>query len=69
MTPQQIIAATLRQLGSWGPWEIEPGQLERLAEEVEAYDHGTGGLAALSCPMCQEIECDAGCPLGEVRRP
>lgn len=69
MTPQQIVAATLRQLESWGPWEIEPGHLSNLAAEVEAYDHAAGGLAALCCPMCQEIECDAGCPLGEVRAP
>lgn len=69
MTPQQIVSATLRQLAGWGPWEIEPGQLETLAEQVENYDHAAGGLEALCCPMCQEVECDAGCPLEEVRAP
>lgn len=68
MTPQQIVAATLRQVDGWAPWDLMPGELAKLAEQVEAYNHAAGGLEALSCPICQEIECDAGCPLEEVRR-
>lgn len=69
MTPQQIVAATLRQLAGWGVRDRTPDSLYELAAVVEQYDHATGDLEALCCPMCQEIECDAGCPMEEVRAP
>lgn len=59
---QQIIAATLRQIAEWG--DVSDTELYEIADQVEngATDDWW------SCPMCEEITCDDGCPLEPLRR-
>jgi hypothetical protein len=62
------IVATLRQVAGWG--DVPPEDLVDLADVVEQQDWAAGGddLGGLCCPMCQEVACDAGCPLEPERR-
>lgn len=66
------IVETLRQVAGW----LQPPDDEMLREtattlEVWVSQIDTPGwaddLASLCCPMCQEVECDGGCPLEGVR--
>lgn len=63
------IVATLRQVAGWG--DVPPEELVELADVVERQDWAAPrddeGLDGLCCPMCQEVECDAGCPLEPER--
>lgn len=70
------VAATLRQIADWGyldnaghPLRDEllelAGAVER--EGAPADPDGPDCLLGMSCPMCQEVTCDAGCPLEPVR--
>lgn len=68
LTPPQIVAATLRQIsqwgiGQWGDDDRITKDLQALAHFVENEDYDNG----MVCPMCQEIECDGGCPLEYYR--
>lgn len=60
------VAATLRQLAGWSlVWDDglpARDELLSLADQVEAIAPGE-----MPCPMCQEVECDGGCPLAPVR--
>lgn len=58
----RTVALTLQQIAGWGDAgpDNEQGWLD-LAREVEQLVPG------YCCPMCQEVECDAGCPLETVR--
>lgn len=58
-----IVAKTLRQLAEWDHEDRSPRSLAELAQVVETEDWPD----ALCCPMCQEVECDTGCPLEDVR--
>lgn len=60
----EVIARTLRQLAEWGDYDLQPAALLELATVVEVEDYEESWC----CPMCQEVECDTGCPLEEVRR-
>lgn len=53
------VAATLRQVAEWGP--TDRGDLRDIADSVMTGDHD------MSCPMCQETQCDTGCPLEFTR--
>lgn len=63
LTPPQIVAATLRQIAQWCIDDWTPKELQELATFVENEDYENGMI----CPMCQEIECDGGCPLEHYR--
>lgn len=65
MNAAEIVVATLRQLASWSEEDCLPESLAALAREVEEHDFADSWC----CPMCQEIQCDGGCPLAEVRAP
>lgn len=56
-------AETLHVVAEWG--DVGGEELHRVAEEV-----ATGRVADwMCCPVCEEIACDAGCPLAPVRSP
>lgn len=56
-------AETLHVVAGWG--DVGAEELHRVAQEVAA-----GDVAGWTCcPVCEEIECDAGCPLAPVRSP
>lgn len=59
----RTVVLTLRQLAGWGVARQEMSDQEflDLATQVEQIEPGW------SCPMCQEGECDGGCPLEPVR--
>lgn len=61
--PSRIVAATLRQLAEWPDEERTPEVLRDLAIEVENHDYADSWV----CPMCEEVECDDGCPLAGAR--
>lgn len=63
MHPAEIVARTLRQLAEWGDYDLQPAALLELATLVDLEDF----VGTWCCPMCQEVECDAGCPLEGVR--
>ena len=65
MTPHQIVAATLRQLAQWSDADRTPMELFNLATTVENSPPPPDDMC---CPMCQETECDTGCPLESARR-
>lgn len=54
-------AATFRQVSLWG--QVGADELREVAEQVEYGDVDNW----LACPACEEIECDADCPLLPVR--
>lgn len=60
------VAATLRTAAFWGlSFDTGPAQEELLhiAKQVEALTAEDDVV----CPVCEEIECDGGCPLEAVR--
>jgi hypothetical protein len=60
--PVAVVAATLRQIASWG--KARPAtddEWRYLADQVAALDH------RWCCPMCQEVTCDTDCPLASAR--
>lgn len=59
MNAPEIVAKVLRQLAEWSDDDRSPQALIQLAEIVEAEDYTAGWC----CPMCQEVQCDDGCPL------
>jgi len=61
MTPQKIVAATLRTASGWIKDEGDRILLIESAAEIADSD------LSWCCPMCDEIACDDGCPLAEVR--
>lgn len=69
--PRPTIAATLRQVASWGSSilisravnDLDETELRRLADEVENGDASEW----ICCPLCEEIDCDGGCPLHDFR--
>lgn len=54
------VVRTLRQVAEWMPMSAE--ELQETADVVERWSVGD-----LCCPMCEEVECDDGCPLAEIR--
>jgi hypothetical protein len=63
-TIRAATAATLRTVAEWGP-TITREEFLAVAEQVEAMTGNDGWC----CPVCEEVECDDGCPLEPVRRP
>jgi len=61
----RTVALTLRQLAGWGTarQEMSDQEFRDLADQVEA----TTTTDWWSCPMCEEVVCDGGCPLEHVR--
>jgi hypothetical protein len=57
-----MVSATLRTAAKWIPEEDRPLFYD-VAEEV---DRGLDA-AAWCCPVCDEMECDTGCPLEHLR--
>lgn len=55
-------AATLRQVAGWGVGDDLEKDFYELATAL-----GTWKSDGMCCPMCQEVECDEGCPLEPVR--
>jgi hypothetical protein len=53
-------AAALRTASCWLPDEFR----DLLREAADGAEHGWGDAC---CPVCQEVECDAGCPLEDLR--
>jgi hypothetical protein len=60
------VAATLRYASSWLDNEAESQMLLDTADHIE--QHGGGLPGSLSCPVCEEVRCDEGCPLASIRR-
>lgn len=61
-----VIAGTLRQMSGWG--DQTPADMQQLAKEIESWAKNENGKwDDLCCPMCQEITCDSGCALEELR--
>jgi hypothetical protein len=61
------VAATLRHVAEWGlAFDNGPARSELmdLARQVEALEQADD----FCCPVCEEVVCDDGCPLAEVRR-
>lgn len=55
------VAETLRYAAHWSTDDAD--DLRAVAAELD-----TGDIAAwICCPVCQEITCDADCPLRTVR--
>lgn len=52
---------TLRTVAEWGPMSRE--ELLAVAESVDTMVVSEG----LCCPVCEEVDCDDGCPLAPVR--
>lgn len=61
MTPQEIVAATLRTTSGWIKDEGDRILLIEAASAVAYSD------LSWCCPMCEEVTCDSGCPLAEAR--
>jgi len=61
----RTVALTLRQLAGWGVSRLDMTDqaFRDLADQVEA----TTTTDWWSCPMCEEVTCDGGCPLEHVR--
>lgn len=63
--PRPIVAATLRTVAEWG-LSFEEGlardELRDIADQVALVEPGD-----MCCPVCEEVECDEGCPLAEYR--
>jgi hypothetical protein len=55
-------SATLRTVAEWGPTVTREEFLD-VAEQVEAMGDDDGWC----CPVCEEVECDTGCPLEPIR--
>jgi hypothetical protein len=53
------VTATLRMLAGYVP--LGPDELSSLADDVERDWDG------VCCPVCEEVTCDEGCPLEDVR--
>lgn len=58
-----VVMATLRQLAGWCDDDRSPAALAELATVLETEDWAD----CPCCPMCQEVDCDDGCPLAYVR--
>lgn len=55
-----VVARALRFLAGHG-WELwTPEELRAVADRIDA-EVAEG--ESWSCPVCQEVECDDGCPL------
>jgi hypothetical protein len=59
---KRALAAAYRQQAEWTDDSVAQREFNDLAGQVEAVD-GT----ETCCPCCQEVTCDAGCPLEPVR--
>lgn len=57
------LAAAYRQAAEWIADDAMRDVLRSLAEGVETFEPGDA-----CCPCCEEVTCDAGCPLEPVRR-
>jgi hypothetical protein len=57
------VIATLRYAAEWLN-DDDRNLLSETADQVAAEDP----REALCCPVCEEVECDEGCPLAGVRR-
>lgn len=60
----RTVVLTLRQLATWcvdGRSEMTDDEFRALAVQVDQIEPGW------TCPMCQEVTCDGGCPLEAVR--
>jgi hypothetical protein len=55
------VVYTLRTVAEWCP--TSPKELREVAEAVDSMVIEEG----LCCPVCQEVDCDEGCPLATVR--
>lgn len=65
----QATARTLHVVAEWGDMVLGDGkvlpaaELHEIAAKVEAGQVEDWAF----CPVCQEVRCDADCPLGPVR--
>ncbi|WP_435606537.1 hypothetical protein [Streptomyces ardesiacus] len=57
----ELIAATLHTVAEQVANEDDRAWLRETAERVEV------GQDDSVCPLCQEVTCDTGCPLAEMR--
>ena len=62
MTTEQTITRTLRTVSEWLTNEGDKIMLLEVAANVESSTD-----MSWVCPVCEEIVCDDGCPLEEVR--
>ena len=62
--PRLIVAAIADTLETASLWVREPDalMLRETAQSVRGWDGSWG-----SCPVCQESDCDLGCPLAPYR--
>ena len=58
------VAATLRVAATWITGDEDRATLFETAEQVER----DPGPDSMSCPLCEEITCDDGCPMEPVRQ-
>lgn len=63
---RSTVAATLRTAAEWGlQWSDESparDELRGIADAVDAMEPDD-----MTCPVCEEAECDSDCPLVSVR--
>jgi len=60
-----VVVDTLRFLAQgWIASEEDREWCLDAADQIEGYDFEEGGWV---CPLCQEVVCDAGCPLESLR--
>lgn len=74
---RRAVAATLRTVAGWGQLScvtdagefrgvnVKTSEMYELADAVENAPTDDWW----SCPLCQESECDEGCPLEPLRKP
>lgn len=64
VTPDAVrtTVATLRTAAEWLPGE----QRDMLREVADQTEWDWDGAC---CPLCEEVTCDEGCPLGNLRAP
>lgn len=60
---KRALAAAYRQQTGWTDDSAAQREFRDLAAQVEAFEPGDA-----CCPCCQEVTCDAGCPLEPVRK-
>lgn len=58
---QRLVEATIREVATWGPMTKE--ELRQVADDV-AHARPNDG----TCPVCEEVTCDEGCPFEGTRR-
>jgi hypothetical protein len=62
---RKATAATLRQVAGWG-W-VSDGQQRELYALADQVETESEEASEMICAVCEETECDEGCPLEPVR--